>query len=119
MSIKLVVFKTGEQVIADVLEWMSGPGEDSNLIGYLLKKPCIVDLVENPESSDSYKISLFPWISLTKDNNIPVPTDYVVTMVEPIDKLMEIYMRDIYDVEEESISFKPTVISPENIESND
>lgn len=119
MSIKLVVFKTGEHVIADVLEWMNGPGDDASLIGYLLKKPCVANLTEHPEIKDSYKISLFPWISLGKDTDIPIPTDYVVTLVDPIDKLLEIYKRDIYDVEEESTSFTPTVISPEISEKND
>lgn len=118
MSIKLVVFKTGEQVIADVLEWMDGPGEQASIIGYLLKKPCTAKLQENPDVQDSYKISLFPWISLGKDKDIPVPRDYVVTLVEPIDKLLEIYKRDIYEVQEE-FPFNSKEVNSEVVEKND
>jgi len=131
MSIKLLVFKTGEHIIADVLEWLSGPEEDAKIIGYLLKKPCLATLKDNPDSEDTYKINLFPWIPLSKDVDVPVPTDYVVTMVEPIEKLMEIYKRDVYDVSKEisndsastDIQLQqeliPTIITPDGILKND
>lgn len=131
MSIKLLVFKTGEHIIADVLEWLSGPEEDSKIIGYLLKKPCLASLKDNPDSEDTYQINLFPWIPLSKDINVPIPTDYVVTMVEPIDKLMEIYKRDVYDVSAETSNeststdnelqqvLTPTIITSDGILKND
>jgi hypothetical protein len=130
MSIKLLVLKTGETVIADVLEWLNGPGEDAKLIGYLLKKPCLATLKDSPDSDDMYKINLFPWIPLSKDTDVPIPTDYVVTMVEPIEKLVEIYKRDVYDVspEEETptqsdVNYQqelvPTIITPDGIIQND
>ena len=30
-----------------------------------------------------YEVSLFPWIPLSAEETIPVPADWVVTMVEP------------------------------------
>ena len=74
---------------------------------------------------------MFPWIPLSKDINVPIPTDYVVTMVEPIDKLMEIYKRDVYDVSAETSNeststdnelqqvLTPTIITSDGIFKND
>lgn len=124
MSIKLVVLKSGEHVISDVLEWMSGPEEDANLIGYLLNKPCVASLKDNPENEDTYKINLFPWIPLGKDIRIPIPTDHVVTMIDPIDKLLEIYKRDVYSVNKEESNesesefpeqITATIITPDGV----
>ena len=32
-----------------------------------------------------------PWIILTKDDNIPIRPDWIVTIVEPIDTIGEMY----------------------------
>ena len=42
-------------------------------------------------------MSLFPWIPLSAEETIPVPADWVVTMVEPTAKLKEMYIEDIVD----------------------
>jgi len=34
---------------------------------------------------------------LTKDHKIPVPADWLVTMVEPVDNLKEMYTRDVIE----------------------
>ena len=34
---------------------------------------------------------------LTKQETIPVPADWLITMVEPIDKLKEMYIEDIVE----------------------
>jgi len=38
---------------------------------------------------------MFPWIPLTPDEDIPVPADWVITMVNPTAKLKEMYIEDI------------------------
>ncbi len=40
-------------------------------------------------------MSLFPWMPLSKDERIPIPADWMITMVEPVDKLKEMYVEDI------------------------
>jgi hypothetical protein len=40
-------------------------------------------------------VSLFPWMPLSKDERIPIPADWMITMVEPVDKLKEMYVEDI------------------------
>jgi hypothetical protein len=100
MTIKLILLKSGEDVIADVNEMYI---EEQKLIGYLFKNPCSVKLRSfSPESDgkNGYQIGLSSWIPLTKDNIVPVPLDWVITMVEPIDRLFEMYENDVVDKKE-------------------
>ena len=104
MTIKLVLLKSGEDIIADVGEMSVGEEENARLIGYYLNKPCVVKmrnpnvLPEEQEGNSQkagYEVSLFPWIPLTKDETIPIPADWLITLVEPVTKLKEMYIEDI------------------------
>jgi hypothetical protein len=101
MTIKLVILKTGEQLVADVKELVSSPDdEESTLCAYLLKdafrieyqKPILLTEQENSESDGELKITLSPWILLCNDPMIPVRADCVMTIVEPIKSLVELYL---------------------------
>jgi hypothetical protein len=102
MSIKLVLLKSGEDIVSDVTQMLN---EDGNVIGYYLKKPCIVKMknfsseeVKNSgENAKGAKINLilYPWMPLTKDLNVPIPNDWVVTITEPIDQLVLMYKKDV------------------------
>lgn len=94
MSIKLALLKSGETVISDAKELIS----DEKVCGYLFTKPNKVEirktmlLVEENESpAGDLEISLSPWIILTSDDEILVPLDWVVTIVEPIKIITEMY----------------------------
>jgi len=98
MSIKLVLLKSGEQVIADAKELVA----DDKVRGYLLNKPQKVFatramlLTEEEGSEDgNFQITLSPYILLTKDEDIVVPTDWVVTVVEPLETLVEMYQEKV------------------------
>tara|TARA_A100001011_G_scaffold38650_1_gene36511 strand:- start:211 stop:582 length:372 start_codon:yes stop_codon:yes gene_type:complete len=102
MAVKLVILKSGEDVIADITEMVlkDDTKENKRVVGYFLTRPCGVtlnnrnlDIVD--DNKDAYQIKLFPWCPLTKDNRIPFPTDWVVTVVEPIDKLKEMYKTEV------------------------
>ena len=103
MTIKLLLLKSGEDIISDVAEMVFGEDENKRVVGYFLKKPCIVKLrdsqvlTEETEASQksSFKVSLFPWMPLSADDTIPVSADWVVTMVEPKDQLKEMYLEDV------------------------
>ena len=104
MTIKLMLLKSGEDVIADVTEMRVGTDDDSQVIGYQLNKPCIVKMrdpnvikEEGPKKQSGFAVSLFPWMPLTKQVDIPLPADWMITMVEPIDKLKEMYIEDIVE----------------------
>ena len=104
MTIKLMLLKSGEDVIADITEMRVGTDEESQVIGYQLSKPCVVKMrdpnlvkEDGPKKQSGFEVSLFPWMPLTKQENIPVPADWLITMVEPIDKLKEMYIEDIVE----------------------
>ena len=111
MSIKLAILKSGEQVIADIKEYVD---QNEKVISLLFENPYIVmfltpellmeGVVENPESTVSHKVSFSPWIVMSEDKSMTVPVDWVVTVVEPIDWVKKSY--------EEKMSSK-------NIESNE
>ena len=108
MTIKLLLLKSGEDIIADVAEMAMGEeGNKENprrIIGYYLNKPCVIkmrdpntldDMSEGRGRKAGFEVSLFPWMPLSAEENIPIPADWVVTMVEPTAKLTEMYVEDI------------------------
>lgn len=99
MTVKLALLKSGEDVIADVQEMVVGNSdnpEEQKVVGYFFNKPCVVKMKTTQNEEDkSYQISLFPWIPLTKDTKIPVINDWVITLVEPIETLKEMYEKDV------------------------
>ena len=108
MSIKLAVLKSVEDIIADVGEMAVGEDENARLVGYYLNKPCVVKMVkptllteeEGSRSKKSgFEVSLFPWIPLTQEKTIPVPTDWVITIVEPTEQLKQMYIEDVVNYE--------------------
>ena len=94
MTVKILLLKSGEDVIADVKEMVS---PDKKVIGYFLSKPCVIKLL--PKQSDGSKrettISMYPWMPLAEEKEIPLPTDWVVTMVTPIKKVETMYKEDV------------------------
>ena len=102
MTIKLMLFKSGEDVISDVTEMCVGTDKDRQVIGYHLDKPCVVkmrdpNVISNdgPKKQSGFEVSLFPWMPLSQESTIPVAADWVITMVEPISKLKDMYVEDI------------------------
>ena len=94
MTVKILLLKSGEDVISDVNEMVS---PDDKVIGYFLKRPCVIKLL--PKVSEGEKretsISMYPWMPLAKEKAIPLPTDWVVTMVTPIEKVEQMYKEDV------------------------
>lgn len=108
MTIKLMLLKSGEDLIADVAEMVVGEENERRVVGYFLTKPCIVkmykpNLVEDSGSlkKSGFEVSLYPWIPLSADERIPIPADWLVTMVEPTAKLKEMYVEDVINYGEQ------------------
>jgi len=107
MTIKVLLLKSGEDIIADVQEMVVGEDEERRVIGYFLNKPCVVKLrtaaplsedevhPKKPEKKSELLISMYPWMPLAREKTIPVPSDWVVTMVTPVEKLFELYEKDV------------------------
>ena len=125
MSIKLVLLKSGEDIISDLTEMVVGEEENRVVVGYFFSKPCVVKmrtpsqnlLTEENQGNikrANYEVSLFPWMPLSKDEVIPVTADWVVTMVEPVEKLKNMYLEDVINNE----SINQTNSSNEQQDSN-
>ena len=96
MAIKLAVLQGNDQIITDIKEL----SDDGKPVGYLLKNPhkIVVDqpfLVEKLDDEKSIQVTLTPWILLTTDTEIIVPGNQVVTIVEPIGSVKEMYLDKI------------------------
>ncbi len=98
MSIKLALLKSGETVISDAKELIS----DEKVCGYLFTKPHKVEIrksllltEDSGNPKNDIEISLAPWIVLTSDEQIPVPPDWIVTILEPIKPVKEMYEEKI------------------------
>ena len=103
MSVKLVMLKSGEDLVADVKEIKS----NDDVVGYYFDDPLIVRISEsekptvlNEEGSltqyaSKINVTFYPWIPLTKDVRIPCSADWVVTIVEPIEKLKTQYQERV------------------------
>ena len=91
MTIKVLVLKSGEDVIADVQEMMSS---EDQVIGYFLNKPCVVKLQAKETSSD-VSVRMHPWVPFARETMIPVTADLVVTMVTPVEKIQEMYVNQV------------------------
>ena len=103
MAIKLAVVKTGEQIITDVEEMLL----EDKVVGYFFNKPCVVktgDPEVSEEGGASFEIKLSPWIALGKGYRYPVPLDWIVTFVDPVNELHRMYMVDILKEESEDQS---------------
>ena len=90
--------RSGEKVIANVMDMIS---PDGVLVGYNLDRPFLVMLAQkNPtdeeQKESEFKIGITPWIPLTRDRIIPVPLDEVITQVNPIENLLNIYEKGVY-----------------------
>ena len=110
MTVKLVMLKSGEDIIADVKEIKS----EEDVVGYFFHDPLIVKMYspEEPvvlseengvesehgttkEISSKVGITFYPWVPLAKDVRVPCSADWVVTIVEPIEKLKTQYQERV------------------------
>jgi hypothetical protein len=105
MSIKLTLLKSGETLISDIKELVSENSETGKkeAVAYLLNKPHRIavrtevllteDVVD--DSKREIQISLSPWIVLSADEDITIPIDWVITAVEPLSSVKEMYQEKI------------------------
>ena len=104
MAIKLAILQGKEQIIAEIKELV----DDGNPVGYLFANPhCVYAdkqyLAEENEDR-SVQITLSPWILLTADKEILVPKHQVITIVEPIDSVKEMYSEKVNGSQSSSVS---------------
>ena len=103
MSVKLLLLKSGEQILADTKELRRKddvPMVDK-VYGYLLAQPHKVSankplvLTENVDEERNVEITLSPWILLTEDKVMTVPKEWVITIVNPIESVVKMYQEKV------------------------
>ena len=118
MTVKLAILKSGEDIVADIKEMIVGEGDDARVVGYVLTKPCGVSLnskaIKIDDEKDTYQLKLFPWCPLTKNEKIPITADWVVTIVDPIDKITQMYTKEVLGDGSESSSSNEQTDSSES-----
>ena len=101
MTIKLALLKSGEDVIAD---WHELINEDDTVAAYLAKSPYTVTLKKSDIPSDNEPtkvgIAFFPWMPLSKEKDIPINPDWVVTLVDPVEDVKTSYEQKLNDIKE-------------------
>ena len=101
MSIKLLLLKSGDQIISDVKEIVRSEGETRVVEGYLFSKPHKISVIkpvvltENFNDERNVEITLSPWILLTQDKEMTVPKEWVATIVNPIESIVKMYQEKI------------------------
>ena len=110
MSVKIALLKSGESVIADIKELIS----DDKVCGYLFKNPHKMKVSNSiflteesiPQSEESIEpedgtvsITFSSWILFTSDDEIPVRPDWIVTIVEPVKSIKEMYEEKVNGTE--------------------
>ena len=103
MSVKLLLLKSGEQVLADTKELRRK--EDVPMVdkvyGYLLTQPHKVSankplvLTENVDEQRNVEITISPWILLTEDKVMTIPKEWVITIVNPIESVVKMYQEKV------------------------
>jgi len=89
MTVKLALLKSGENVIADIMELVD---ENEKVVSLVFSNPYIVRLLtpellmENSlglKGEIEHKVSFSPWIVLSQDKKIAIDPGWIVTVVNP------------------------------------
>tara|TARA_B100001250_G_scaffold286697_1_gene248606 strand:+ start:53 stop:376 length:324 start_codon:yes stop_codon:yes gene_type:complete len=95
MTVKLVLLKSNEEVIADVQELVD---ENDKVMFMVLTNPYCCKLIEAPqmltEGTDSetqYSVQYYPWMPLSADKRISVDPAWVVAVTEPCEMVKTSY----------------------------
>ena len=97
------MLKSGEDLVADVKEIKS----NEEVIGYYFEDPLIFKVYESEDPtvlnegdsitrfSSKVNVAFYPWMPFSKDTKIPCSADWVVTIVEPVEKLKTQYQEKV------------------------
>ena len=100
MAVKLAVLKSGEDVVADIKELVD---DDGNTVSLVFQNPVVVKLVSpqtllEGENENEYRVAFIPWIPLSAEDTVAVQRDWVVTIVDPMDDIGNMYVDDMEKV---------------------
>ena len=98
MSIKLTLLKSGQQLISEMKELV--PEDQEQVHAYLLDNPHTVEINEKQFITEEEKkdgdfginVTLLPWMILSQDTQMIIPVDSVLTVVEPLESVTQLYL---------------------------
>ena len=109
MAVKLALLKSGEQVIADIMELVN---EDDKVVSLVFSNPYVARLLtpellmENSlglQDEIEHKVAFSPWIVLSADKKMALDPKWIVTIVEPHEWIKKSYEEKMSAVTAESI----------------
>ena len=104
MSVKLAILQDKEHVIAEIKELV----DDKNPVGYVFTNPHKIfadkQFLTEEKEDRPVQVTLSPWILLTSDKEILIPKHHVVTIVEPLDSIKQMYSEKLNGSESPSVS---------------
>jgi len=101
MSVKLLLLKSGEEVITEVKE-MYDP-DTNQPIGYHMHKPFRLEIVSDVDGGivfnreQGYQLHWFPWAPLSKDKDFFLPGHHVLTAYDPLDSVAQQYLSSVQE----------------------
>ncbi len=114
MSVKILLLKSNETLICDVKEMVEKDSlhlREEKVWGYLLSNPFKVNIQqpvflteETDKKENSLEVVFSPWILLTDDKKMPIPYDWVVTIVDPIKDIKNMYEEKVNE-QNDKVSF--------------
>ena len=93
MAVKLVLLKSGEMLISDAKELVSDENQASPY-AYILDLPHLISY-SSKDSTNEIDIVFKPWVMISKDKKMMIPTDWVVTILDPLDDIQRMYVEDM------------------------
>jgi len=100
MSVKLLVLKSSEEVVADVKELVFEKDGREQVIGFLLKDPKTLSLsrvmtLTEEEDPNRVNVNFVKWQPFSDDTEFQIPSDWVVTICEPLDRIKKSYEEQV------------------------
>ena len=99
MSVKLLLLRSGEEVICQAREIVNKDTQEP--MGYHLHKPFRLDILSTEEAGivvdekKGFQLSWFPWAPLSKDRDFFLPSGHVLTAYDPLDSILHQYITAI------------------------
>lgn len=123
MAVQLALLKSGEQVIADIMELVD---ENNNRKAYVFSNPYIARLLTSEllveggigqfdeDGEVEHKVAFSPWIVLSQDKRVAVDPSWVVTVVNPHPWIKSSYENKMNDSLEEQNSESQILVEESN-----
>ena len=115
MTIKIALLKSGETLVTDIKEAYT----EEKLVTYILENPCTIRVnsthkitEDGQDPIEKVNISLYSWPNFSADKSVALPVDWLITAVEPVESIKEIYKNKFLKENDQ------TIITPEQSNSD-